>query len=216
VYCHSSTRASFGSGQPQGKSRKLSDNAYTIPGMTHRRFVLALWIAAASAALSIYLFRPDLPRAVAVEIAGAPPWWTYAGYLALGCLRGFTLVPATYLVLMGMLVLPPLPLYALTLAGIVVSSAAVYFFADAMRLDAFFERQYGSQVARLRTLLAEREISIVIAWSFFPVAPTDLVCDVCGALRVDIRKCLIGIAIGEGTICAIYIFLGHQAMAWLR
>lgn len=173
-------------------------------------------MALVTTAIWVYFFERDLPQTLARELVRAPPSWAYGGYLLLGCIRGFTLVPATYLVIMGMLVLPPWPLYALTLVGIVVSSAAVYFFAGAMQFDAFFERRYGPHVARLRTLLARRELPIVIAWSFFPIAPTDLVCYVCGALRVDVRKCLIGVTIGEGTICAIYIFLGAQALAWLR
>jgi hypothetical protein len=32
----------------------------------------------------------------------------------------------------------------------------------------------------------------------------------------SVRKCLLGVTIGEGTICAIYIFLGARALAWLR
>ena len=58
--------------------------------------------------------------------------------------------------------------------------------------------------------MTRRELPIVIAWSFFPIAPTDLVCYVCGALKVDLKKCLLGVTIGEGAICAIYIFLGGQ------
>jgi uncharacterized membrane protein YdjX (TVP38/TMEM64 family) len=115
-----------------------------------------------------------------------------------------------------MLVLPPIPLYLLTLIGIAVSSAAVYLFAGAMELDRYFERHYAPQVARLRAQLSRREFPIVVAWSFFPIAPTDLICYVCGALAVDLKKCLLGVTIGEGTICAIYIFLGGRALAWLR
>lgn len=194
----------------------LFDNPYTTFRVIPRLLVLSLWIALVTPAIYVYFFEHELPQTLVRELANAPPGWAYGAYLFLGCIRGFTLVPATYLVILGMLVLPPLPLYALTLVGIVVSSAAVYFFAEAMRLDAFFKRRYGPQVARLRTLLARRQLPIVVAWSFFPIAPTDLVCYVCGALRVDLRKCLIGITIGEGTICAIYIFLGAQALAWLR
>ena len=56
---------------------------------------------------------------------------------------------------------------------------------------------------------------IIIGWSFFPLAPTDLVVYVCGVLRVDVRKCLLGVLIGEGAICAIYTFAGDALLrAW--
>ncbi len=175
-----------------------------------RRLGLVVWVFALAIGLSLYLFRPEWVRTSLDALRGAPLWGVAAVYLALGCIRGFTLVPATYLVLAGMLVLPPVPLYVLTIAGIVVSSAAVYYFAEAMRFDAFFERRYARQVSQLRGLLRRRELPIVILWSFFPLAPTDVVCYVCGALKVDLKKCLLGVVIGEGTICAIYIFMGGQ------
>ena len=184
--------------------------------MSHRIPVLILWLALLGTALFTYVFHRDALSNLFLELSGSPPVWAYVAYLALGCLRGFTLIPATYLVVAGMFVLPPVPLYVLTLAGIVVSSAAVYYFAEAMRFDQFFARRYGPQVARLRALMTRRELPIVIAWSFFPIAPTDLVCYVCGALRVDLKKCLLGVTIGEGAICAVYIFLGGQALSWLR
>jgi uncharacterized membrane protein YdjX (TVP38/TMEM64 family) len=184
--------------------------------MNHRRLVLLLWVSILTTALYGYFFHRDAVQRLLVDLSDSPPYWMYAVYLALGCLRGFTLVPATYLVLAGMLVLPPFPLYLLTVAGIIVSSAAVYYFAAAMQFDRFFERRYGAQVARLRALMAKRELPIVIAWSFFPIAPTDLVCYVCGALKIGLTKCIVGVTIGEGTICAVYIFLGGQALSWFR
>jgi len=151
-----------------------------------------------------------------VSVGGASLWVVGVVYLAVGCLRGFTLVPVTYLVLAGLLVLPPVPLFALTIAGIIVSSAAVYLFAESMHLDRFFERRYAAQVSRIRTLLQRRELPIVIVWSFLPLAPTDAVCYVCGALKVDLKKCLLGVVIGEGAICAIYIFGGATMLRYVR
>jgi uncharacterized membrane protein YdjX (TVP38/TMEM64 family) len=181
-----------------------------------RRVGFAMWVFALAVGAYLYLFRPDAVRTALDSLAGAPVWGLGAIYLAFGCVRGFTLVPATYLVLAGMLVLPPIPLYSLTIAGIVVSSAAVYFFAEAMQFDRFFERRYPRQVSRLRALLRRRELPIVIVWSFFPLAPTDLVCYVCGALKVDLKKCLLGVVIGEGAICAIYIFVGPRVGSVIR
>jgi membrane protein YqaA with SNARE-associated domain len=53
-------------------------------------------------------------------------------------------------------------------------------------------------------------------WSFFPFAPTDLVCYVCGTLKIDVKKCLFGVTLGEGAICAVYVAAGGQALRWLR
>ena len=178
--------------------------------------MLFAWLVVLASASYIYFFHREALQRLLLDLSAAPPGWAYAAYLALGCIRGFTLIPVTYLVLAGMLILPPIPLYALTLVGIIVSSAAVYYFAEAMQFDRFFMKRYAPQVARLRGLMARRELPIVIVWSFFPIAPTDLVCYVCGALKVDLKKCLLGVTIGEGAICAIYIFLGGQALAFLR
>jgi uncharacterized membrane protein YdjX (TVP38/TMEM64 family) len=183
--------------------------------VTFRRLGFAVWLLALAMGLFLYLFRPEWLR-TSLALTGTPVWGVAGAYLLLGCIRGFTLVPATYLVLAGMLVLPPVPLYALTIAGIVVSSAAVYYFAEAMRFDEFFERRYARKVSQLRSLLRRHELPIVILWSFFPLAPTDLVCYVCGALKVDLRKCLLGVVIGEGAICAIYIFMGTQLGSLIR
>ncbi len=180
-----------------------------------RRAGLALWIVFLTAGLSLYFFRHDWLATQLAALSSAPLAWVGALYLALGCLRAFTLVPATYLLLAGMLVLPPAPLLALTLVGILVSSTAVYRFAGAMGLASYFERRHPAQVMRLRTLLLRRELPVVIIWSFLPVAPTDVVCYVCGALGIDLKKCLLGVAIGEGTICALYVFFGAHALAWM-
>jgi uncharacterized membrane protein YdjX (TVP38/TMEM64 family) len=184
--------------------------------MSRRAVLLSLWITLVCVALSLYFRERNLLQRLALEFADAPPPWAYAVYLFLGCVRGFTLVPATYLVVAGMLILRPVPLYALTIVGIAVSSTAVYYFAESMEFDRFFEHRYPGQVHRLRALLTRRELPIVVAWSFFPIAPTDLVCYVCGALKVDLGKCLLGVTVGEGAICGIYIFLGQQALDWWR
>lgn len=173
-------------------------------------------MCAISGGLYVYFFRHQWLEEQIATAAGTSPIWISVVYLALGCVRGFTLVPATYLVVAGLVVLPPVRLYVLTVAGIIVSSASVYFFAEAMKFDRFFERHYPSQVATLRALMARRELPIVIVWSFLPIAPTDLVCYVCGALKVDLKKCLLGVVIGEGAICALYIYLGREALTWLR
>ena len=139
----------------------------------------------------------------------------YAAYIALGAVRGFTLVPSTTLVLAALPFMAPGPLLACTLIGIVLSSASIYYFSAALRIDERVARKHPEKIARLTDLVNRYEMPIIIGWSFFPLVPTDLICYVCGVLRVRFWKFLIGVTIGEGAICAIYIYGGDQLLRWI-
>lgn len=183
--------------------------------MTHtriRRLLTAIWIAGASVALYLYFFHRD---EVEDALAGATQASLIAGgllYLLFGCLRAFTLIPVTSLVLLGIVFFPPLPLFALTLAGILVSSASVYYFAEAMHVDEVLRRKHAHQLDRVQRLLQHYGFPIIVGWAFFPLLPTDLICYVSGVVRVRITTVLGGVAIGEGAVCAIYIFLGDSLL----
>ena len=76
----------------------------------------------------------------------------------------------------------------------------------------YFEAKYPEKVARVRAALARRPTTIVAAWSFLPVAPTDLICYVCGAMEVPFGRFMLGVLLGEGAICATYIFAGQALL----
>jgi uncharacterized membrane protein YdjX (TVP38/TMEM64 family) len=152
------------------------------------------------------------------QLAHAMSWGAAAGYalyLALGAVRGFTLIPSTTLVLAALPFFPPTPLLIATVIGIVLSSSSIYFFSSALRIDERIARRHPEKVARLTDLINRYELPIIIGWSFFPLAPTDLICYVCGVLRVRFWKFLLGVTIGEGAICAVYIYGGDQLLRWL-
>jgi uncharacterized membrane protein YdjX (TVP38/TMEM64 family) len=139
----------------------------------------------------------------------------YAAYVALGAVRGFTLVPSTTLVLAALPFVAPGPLLALTLVGIMLSSTSIYYFSAALRIDERVAKKHPEKIARLTALVNRYEMPIIIGWSFFPLAPTDLICYVCGVLRVRFWKFLLGVTLGEGAICAIYIYGGDQILRWV-
>jgi len=140
----------------------------------------------------------------------------YAAYFLIGCVRGFTLIPSTSLVLLAIPIFPPIPLFALTLAGILISSTSIYYFSDSLHLDALFERKHKVRVEKLKNVLQRNSTLIVFTWSLFPLVPTDLICYVCGVLRIDFRKFLLGVFLGEGAICGFYIFLGSYVIQLLH
>ncbi len=108
----------------------------------------------------------------------------YGAYIVLGAVRGFTLVPSTTLVLAAVPFMRPGPLLVCTLIGIMISSTSIYYFSAALRIDERLARKHPEKIARITDLVNQYELPIIIGWSFFPLAPTDLICYVCGALRV--------------------------------
>jgi uncharacterized membrane protein YdjX (TVP38/TMEM64 family) len=173
-----------------------------------RYTLFGLWILVAATALYLYFFKRAAIQAEMHDAMSASFWIACLIYLAIGAFRAFTLVPATFPLLIAMPFFDPWVMLALTLPCIAVSSSICYWFAEALHMDELFERKYPSQIAKLKKLLQRYELPIIIGWSFFLLLPTDVLCYVCGSLKINYKKFLLGIMIGEGTVYAIYIFFG--------
>jgi uncharacterized membrane protein YdjX (TVP38/TMEM64 family) len=173
---------------------------------------IALWALFAAAFAFLYY---RYSAAWGTELGGivqSSALLAYAIYLALGAVRGFALIPVTNLVVVAIPIFPPVPLLVLTLAGILISSASIYAFAGSLRLDEYFERKHREKTERVRAALQRSPGTIVTVWSFLPIVPTDLICYVCGVMRISFGRFLAGVLIGEGAICAIYIFAGRSLL----
>lgn len=179
-------------------------------------FQIAAWFVLVVGAVYLFLFQRNLIQA---ELQKAFYFSLLLGgliYLLAGCLRGFTLIPSTYLVFVGIPFFRPTLLFLLTITGILISSASIYFFSGSLQLDRHFEGRHKHRVVQAKAILQKNELPVIIGWSFFPFAPTDLICYVCGALQIDFGKFLFGILMGEGAICAIYIFFGNHVLRFLH
>lgn len=177
-------------------------------------FVYAVWFLLISVSLYFYFFSGNVIQTKLASIFGSSIVIGYLIYLIAGCLRGFTLIPITYFIVAGVILLPPLPLYILTMITVLVSSASVYYFSEYLKFDEYFERKHPKEIQKIKNFLVKNELPIVIGWSFMPFLPTDLICYVCGTMEVDIRKFLFGVLLGEGISCAIYIFLGKEIIGY--
>ena len=173
-----------------------------------RYTLFALWIVVAAAALYLYFFKREAIQTEMRDAMSASFWAACLTYLLIGALRAFTLVPATFPLLIAMPFFDPWVLLTLTIPCIAISSSICYWFAEALHMDELFERKYPRQIGKLKRLLQRYQMPIIIGWSFFLLLPTDVLCYVCGSLKINYRKFLIGIIIGEGTVYAIYIFFG--------
>ena len=145
-------------------------------------------------------------------LAMSSAWLAYAVYMALGAVRGFAFIPVTNLLVLAIPIFPPVPLLMVTLIGIAISSASIYAFAGSLKLTEYFERKHAQHTERVRAALRSNPTAIVTAWSFLPVVPTDLICYVCGVMKVSFTRFMLGVLVGEGAICAVYIFAGSSLL----
>lgn len=183
---------------------------------TLRYIRLASWLLLLPMCLYLYFFRSDFIQAELQSAVSVSVVFGYVVYLLIGCVRGFTLIPSTSLIFLGLPFFPPVPLFVLTLAGILVSSMSIYYFSKSLHLDELFERKHKARVDQMKGILQRHQLPIIIGWSFFPLVPTDLICYVCGVLKVNFFRFTLGVLVGEGVICAIYIFLGDHLMRFLH
>jgi uncharacterized membrane protein YdjX (TVP38/TMEM64 family) len=181
-----------------------------------KRYIYFAWTLLILGVLYLHFFQSGFFQDELRTALGFSAYLGYAVFLILGSLRGFSLIPVTYLIVLGILFFNPLPLFFLTIIGILVSSASIYYFSEFMRFDSFFEKKYSKQILRLKSAFSKHELPIIISWSFFPFLPTDLICYVAGSLRVDLRKLILGVLIGEGITSGLYIFFGHQLIKYFQ
>ena len=92
------------------------------------------WLSVASVALYVYAAHRPWLRAQLDAALNQPPALAAFVVFLLGALRGFTLIPATVLVLAAMPFLSPAPLLVSILAGILCASATIYCGSSALGL----------------------------------------------------------------------------------
>ncbi len=182
----------------------------TTENLRRRLPRIALWVVFAVAFALLYSRYSGIWGTEIGGLAQSSALLAYAIYLVLGAVRGFALIPVTNLVVIAIPIFPPVPLFVLTLIGIFISSASIYAFAGSLRLAEYFERNHAEKAARVRAALQRNPTAIVTAWSFLPIVPTDLICYVCGVMRIPFGRFIAGVLIGEGAICAIYILAGRS------
>lgn len=127
-------------------------------------------------------------------------------YLIILTLIGLTFLPSTPFAMAGLLLFPAIEAYVINMIGIITSAAIVYYFTRYLGLDKWIELKFPKQIEKIRNALSKKELPIIMAWSFLPVVPTDLIIYVSSSLRISYLKCVIGVLIGEGALNALYIF----------
>ncbi|MGB9927855.1 MAG: VTT domain-containing protein [Methanosarcina sp.] len=174
--------------------------------MKARKITFFLWILLITGGISIYIFFPEkLSLLFLQEISKNDMLVIFLIYYLVVSLRGLTFIPSSPLLLAGVLIFDPVKLFIINLAAILTSSTIVYYFSKYLGFDVYFETKYKETAQKIRKKLMDKELPIIVGWSFFPLTPTDLVVYVGSTLRVSVFKCLFGVLIGEAVLTAFYI-----------
>lgn len=186
----------------------------TIPRI--RWIALGFWALLTLVLVILYAANPALlkPELLVDTLrqSGQP---VLLAYVILSVVRGFTLVPSTVLIVAGTLLFPDQRWFVMvsSLAGVVASSALVYFFFEFLGLGKLFERSHAQRIRWLEKQMHRKGFWVVLAWSAFPFVPTDLICYVAGTLRMHFGKFVAGVALGELPVVGFYVLAGSVFFA---
>lgn len=176
----------------------------------YKKLLTIIWILFLVICLGIFIAFPDYfkPANIADFIEQFKSGILII-YLFISILRGLTLVPATPFVLAGTILLPndPFIVLAISITGIIFSSTMIYYFSEYLSFANYFETNHSTKIVKIKERLQKPSgFLFVFFWSFFPALPTDAVCYVAGILKMNFKKFIVAITLGELIICSIYIF----------
>jgi len=134
-------------------------------------------------------------------------------YLIVSVLRGFTLIPSTPFVIAGSMIFPAYPHWVLMISmfGIACSCSMVYLFSNVLSTGSS-DRKIKLQEKLKKKLDSPLGFFFVFVWSFFPFAPTDIVCLAAGSIKMNFIKFITAVLLGELIICSCYVYFGKSLL----
>ena len=184
------------------------------------KHINTVWFVVAAAILGMIVINPELlSRDSISQMLNQMGSMALIIYVLISLTRSLLLMPCTPFVLAGAISFPQWPflVFAISLAGVVVGAFLVYSFPSFGSYDRLLEDKYPEKIAKLKSKMQHKNAYwFVVVWSFFPFVPTDAVCYVAGVAKMQPRKMLTAVLIGELPLIAVYIFLGAEIGEWLR
>jgi uncharacterized membrane protein YdjX (TVP38/TMEM64 family) len=185
-----------------------------------RKVFIVLWVAIVVAGVGAYLYSPSTFTAenmAAFMLRFGGVIWLI--FFLFSTFRGFTLLPSTPLVLAGTILFPeqPFSVLAVSMIGILLSSAMIYYFSEFLGFDTHFENHKPDMARKIKQKLEHPLGFLFVAgWAFFPFVPTDLVCYLAGTTRMKFWKFIVAVGVGELILCTFYIFFGGSLLKFVR
>lgn len=136
--------------------------------------------------------------------------WTV--YIAISFARGIFLLPSTIFILLGAALFPQqlLLVAIISLVAILSSATFLYYLSEAMGLATYLEKKYPQHIDKVKHHL-NRPTGLIwmVAWSFFPLVPTDLMCYIARLVGVKYRWMILAVFLGELPLVLLCVY-GYQ------
>jgi uncharacterized membrane protein YdjX (TVP38/TMEM64 family) len=179
-----------------------------------------LWLAVVGVLLLLLALNPALiSRESISELLGQLGTSALIVYILLSLTRALIMIPSTPFILAGAISFPQMPIliFVISYIGVVVGTLLIYSFPSFGNYDEYLEAKYPKQIGVIKEKMQGRySFWIVIAWSFFPLVPTDLICYVAGIAKMSYKKLVAAVVIGELPLVSLYVFVGVELGEWFR
>lgn len=184
-----------------------------------KKIVFFLWLAALIGGIIYLIICPELlSTEYLVSFISRFENQLLLVYLLVSILRGLFLIPSTPFVLAGVILFPNLPWLVLIISmlGILLTAAGLYYFSDLLGFAEKLDKKFPEKMKIWHTRLnSPKATLIVLAWSFFPLVPTDLICYVAGIVKMPFKYLILGVFVGEVILVSFYIFVGQGIFQYL-
>ena len=135
--------------------------------MKLKKITFYLWLILITGGIITYIFFPDkLSFSFMEQTAGNYPIETLVIYYLILSFQGVVFMPSP-LIFIGTLIFNPIELFVANMAGVMTSATIVYYFSKYLELDIYFETKYSKYIHIIRVKLTDKELPVIVGWSFF-------------------------------------------------
>ncbi|CAM1344164.1 TVP38/TMEM64 family protein [Tenacibaculum amylolyticum] len=179
-----------------------------------KKIFYSLWIGVILIMILLYLQNPEIitPNYI-VEFISSYNNEIMLVYILISMVRGLFLIPSTPFVIVGGILFPDKLLLVLFLSmlGVMFSAVLLYYFSDILSFSNYFEKT-NSKITKTwkARLQSKKSTYYVLAWSFLPIVPTDLICYLAGIVKMPFKNMLFGVFFGELILDIFYIYFGNS------
>ena len=187
-----------------------------------KRLLRYFWLFLIVLAIGSYLYSPDsfTGENITLFIKNKNAN-LFLVYVVISLIRGLFLLPSTPFVLAGVILFPTnLSLvFVVSMLGILTTAVFLYYASRFLEFNKLFGDSSLNRPSSASGLSKVEKISqkinkygfwIVLGWAFFPLVPTDLICYVAGTTKMNFKKYISAIFIGEAILVFLYLYLGES------